>query len=198
MIRALAIHQTLIKTKEEGGKKRRTVSERKRKTLPLSDDFKNTKRKRKQHKNIQRESHLPLSSYCCMKERARERERKTMAKPHQEIDHDQDLDLDHPWSTWEELLLACAVNRHGTKSWDFVAMEVQSRVSSPLLLNAHNCRQKYHDLERRFMTVDPQSNGGDHTSTTHEEKTVLWVQQLTKLRVAELKRDVQRSDLSIV
>ncbi|RWR72731.1 SANT/Myb domain-containing protein [Cinnamomum micranthum f. kanehirae] len=123
-----------------------------------------------------------------------------MAKPHQEIDHDHDhdLDLDHPWNTWEELLLACAVNRHGTKSWDFVAMEVQSRVSSPLLLNAHNCRQKYHDLERRFMTVDPQSNGGDHTTTTHEEKTVLWVQQLTKLRVAELKRDVQRSDLSIV
>ncbi|RWR72730.1 SANT/Myb domain-containing protein [Cinnamomum micranthum f. kanehirae] len=119
-----------------------------------------------------------------------------MAKPHQEIDHD--LDLDHPWSTWEELLLACAVNRHGTKSWDFVAMEVQSRISSPLLLNAHNCRRKYHDLERRFMTVDPQSNGGDHTTTTQEEKTVLWVQQLTKLRVAELKRDVQRSDLSIV
>eukprot|EP00268_Persea_americana_P016242 TRINITY_DN1768_c0_g1_i2.p1 TRINITY_DN1768_c0_g1~~TRINITY_DN1768_c0_g1_i2.p1 ORF type:complete len:698 (-),score=122.09 TRINITY_DN1768_c0_g1_i2:135-2228(-) len=121
-----------------------------------------------------------------------------MEKPHQEIDHDLDLDLHHPWSTWEELLLACAVNRHGTESWDFVAMEVQRRISSPLLLNAHNCRRKYHDLERRFMTVDPQSNGGDHTSTTQEEKAVLWVQQLTKLRVAELKRDVQRSDLSIV
>lgn len=113
-----------------------------------------------------------------------------MAKPHQETDH--------RWSTWEELLLACAVNRHGTKSWDFVATEVQSRTSSSLLLNAYNCRQKYHDLERRFVAVDPKSNGGDDASPSHEEKTVLWVEELRKLRVAELRYEVQRSDLSIV
>ncbi|KAF9614554.1 hypothetical protein IFM89_019301 [Coptis chinensis] len=34
------------------------------------------------------------------------------------------------WGTWEELLLVSAVNRHGTKNWESVAMEIQNRITS--------------------------------------------------------------------
>nr|DAD18060.1 TPA_asm: hypothetical protein HUJ06_019523 [Nelumbo nucifera] len=67
------------------------------------------------------------------------------------------------WGTWEELLLACAVNRHGTNKWDSVAMEMQNRSSTLHLLTAQNCKQKYHDLKRRFTSKD------DKTSEREDE-----------------------------
>ncbi|XP_057982519.1 uncharacterized protein LOC131167696 [Malania oleifera] len=101
------------------------------------------------------------------------------------------------WGTWEELLLACAVNRYGTNSWDSVAIEMQKRSSTLHLLTPLNCKRKYHDLKRRFMTIDHQtddvSEGHDQTQTT-----IPWLDELRKLRVAELKREVERYDLSIV
>ncbi|KAL5098490.1 hypothetical protein RYX36_002817 [Vicia faba] len=112
---------------------------------------------------------------------------KNLNQDHQEQQH-------HAWDTWEELLLACAVNRHGFKDWDTVAMEVQSRTNRPTLLaTAHHCEQKFHDLSRRFTddAPPPQQNGdaSDH---------VPWLDKLRKQRVAELRRDVQRSDVSIL
>ncbi|KAL2330890.1 hypothetical protein Fmac_018471 [Flemingia macrophylla] len=97
------------------------------------------------------------------------------------------------WGTWEELLLACAVNRHGFKDWDAVAMEVQSRTTR-LLATARHCEQKFHDLNRRFTddVPPPRQNGAavlDH---------VPWLDELRKLRVAELRREVQSSDVSIL
>ncbi|XP_004488477.1 uncharacterized protein [Cicer arietinum] len=113
----------------------------------------------------------------------------------------QDLENQHHqqvWGTWEELLLACAVNRHGFKDWDTVAMEVQSRTNRPTLLaTAHHCEQKFHDLNRRFIddVPPPQQNGdADGVDSDH----VPWLDKLRKLRVAELRRDVQRSDVSIL
>nr|GLL34528.1 serine/threonine-protein kinase PRP4 homolog [Ipomoea trifida] len=58
------------------------------------------------------------------------------------------------WSTWEELLLAFAVKRHGLKDWESVAMEVRTRTSLPDLLTAQVCREKYRDLHRRFMNSE--------------------------------------------
>ncbi|XP_042512991.1 nuclear receptor corepressor 2-like [Macadamia integrifolia] len=105
------------------------------------------------------------------------------------------------WGTWEELLLACAVNRHGTNSWDSVAMEIQNRTTSSLhLLTPQNCKQKYHDLKGRFITKDDETLVGDDESEHLDDKIdeIPWLEELRKLRVAELRREVQRYDVSIV
>lgn len=91
-----------------------------------------------------------------------------------------------PWGTLEELLLVSAVNRHGTKSWDSVAMEVQSR-SSSAVLTAQNCRDKFDDLKRRFVSQN---------DTTHGLAPM--VDELRRLRVEELRSEVRRRDVSIV
>jgi len=98
------------------------------------------------------------------------------------------------WGTLEELLLACAVTRHGTASWDSVAMEVQTR--SPLAarpgLTPHSCRLRFRHLHCRFSTAG--SDGEDDPTASAAEG---WVDELRRLRVAELRRDVERCDLSI-
>ncbi|CAK9168675.1 unnamed protein product [Ilex paraguariensis] len=106
------------------------------------------------------------------------------------------------WGTWEELLLACAVNRYGTDSWDSVAVEVQKRSSTSSTLNRlltpSNCKRKYHDLKRRYTTpTDP--NGDDFEDGDDKRtQTIPWLDELRKLRVAELKLELERYDLSIV
>lgn len=96
-----------------------------------------------------------------------------------------------PWGTLEELLLACAVNRHGPESWDSIAMEVQNRNSSvsPAFLTPQNCRDKFHDLKRRFMS----KNDDDDSACS-----LLVVDELKRIRVEELRREVRRRDVSIV
>ncbi|KFK35020.1 hypothetical protein AALP_AA5G223800 [Arabis alpina] len=96
------------------------------------------------------------------------------------------------WSTWEELLLACAVHRHGTNSWDSVAVEIQKRNSTlHNTLTAFDCRHKYHNLKQRFS---PESDDGE---TISEISSVPWLDELRKLRVDELRRELERYDLSI-
>jgi hypothetical protein len=116
--------------------------------------------------------------------------------PEQDLDNKQQHQ--EGWGTWEELLLACAVNRHGFKDWDTVAMEVQSRTNRPTLLaTAHHCEQKFHDLNRRFTDeVPPPQQNGDSADVDSDH--VPWLEKLRKQRVVELRRDVQRSDASIL
>ena len=103
------------------------------------------------------------------------------------------------WGTWEELLLACAVNRHGTRSWDSVAMEVQARSPFSHLLTPQNCRQRYRDLQRRFAVAAGIDGGADAAGNDSAAAAeVPWLEELRKLRVAELRREVERYDLSIV
>ncbi|KAJ6384923.1 hypothetical protein OIU77_028179 [Salix suchowensis] len=118
------------------------------------------------------------------------------------------------WGTWEELLLASAVKRHGFKNWDSVALEIQTKTSLPLLLTTpENCQQKYHDLNRRFNTnnklhhtripLDYQEqhnnvNTADNSNTTNKFVSIPWLEELRQLRVAELKQEVQRYDVSIL
>ncbi|KAK2651304.1 hypothetical protein Ddye_018793 [Dipteronia dyeriana] len=95
------------------------------------------------------------------------------------------------WGTCEELLLACAVHRYGTDNWSSVAAQVQKRSSSTLqFLTPHSCRDKYHDLKRRFAHYDAVS--------VTDNPDIPWLDELKKLRVAELKSEVERYDLSIV
>lgn len=102
------------------------------------------------------------------------------------------------WGTWEELLLACAVKRHGLKDWDSVSMEVQTRSSLPHpLTTAHNCRRKYHDLRRRFSNSNDDVSEEEPNAPSEIDDSIPWVDELRKLRVAELKQEVQRYDVSI-
>jgi len=103
------------------------------------------------------------------------------------------------WGTLEELLLACAVTRHGTGSWDSVAMEVQTRspVAARPGLTPHSCRLRFRHLHRRFSTV---GSGGEEAEAEEDPDASAaegWVDELRRLRVAELRRDVERCDLSI-
>nr|GMD65213.1 ankyrin repeat, bromo and BTB domain-containing protein DDB_G0293800 [Ipomoea batatas] len=97
------------------------------------------------------------------------------------------------WSTWDELLLAFSVKRHGLKDWDSVAMELRNRSSLPALLTtAQICKEKYRDLKRRFTnsdTIVEEDEGGD--------VVIPWLEDLRQLRVAELKQEVHHRDLSI-
>lgn len=95
------------------------------------------------------------------------------------------------WGTWEELLLACAVKRHGLKDWEAVAMEVQAKTALPqLLTTAYNCKLKYHDLQRRF------SNSQHHQD--EDDDLIPWLDDLKKLRLAQLRHDLHRYDVSIL
>lgn len=122
-----------------------------------------------------------------------------MAKPDATVENSSEEE-EPRWGTWEELLLACAVNRYGTKSWDSVAVELQKRsTATARLLSPHNCRLKYLDLKRRYSNKC-NGNGNVNDDDEDKEKTVCvpLLEELRKLRVAELRREVERYDLSIV
>lgn len=71
-------------------------------------------------------------------------------------------------------------------------MEVQSRSSLPLpLTTADNCRLRYLHLKRRFS---PDSDDAPPDKVVH----IPWLEELRKLRVAELQQEVQRYDVSIL
>lgn len=99
------------------------------------------------------------------------------------------------WGTWEELLLACAVRKHGTASWDSVAMEMLSRCPPAAAdsLTPAGCRLRYRLLHRRF-TAAAAVNGDEEPDAASAD---CCVEELRKLRVAELRREVERYDLSI-
>ena len=116
------------------------------------------------------------------------------------------------WGTREELLLASAVKRHGFKNWDSVALELRTKTCLPhLLTTAQICQQKYLDLNRRFNTnnlhhshtpeedyQDEEQNNVDTDIIDNNFVNVPWFEELRKLRVAELKQEVQRYDVSIL
>ncbi|KAK1325158.1 hypothetical protein QJS10_CPA01g02333 [Acorus calamus] len=83
------------------------------------------------------------------------------------------------WGTWEELVLGGAVLRHGTADWDAVASEVRSRTNHPSLFTDQECETKYQDIRERYSGCDA------------------WFEELRKHRVAELKRELARSEDSI-
>ncbi|KAF0931164.1 hypothetical protein E2562_002521, partial [Oryza meyeriana var. granulata] len=87
------------------------------------------------------------------------------------------------------------MSRHGTGSWDSVAMEVQTR--SPLAarpgLTPTSYRLWFRQLHRRF------SVGGDGAAAGEEDETAEgpdastvdgWMDKLRRLCVAELRREV--------
>lgn len=103
------------------------------------------------------------------------------------------------WGTWEELLLAFAVNRYGSKSWDSVAGEIQKRSSKMTpFLTPCNCKQKFHDLKRRYTHELAHHQNDAVGDDKTEIETIPWLDELRKLRITELKRELEHYDLSIV
>ncbi|KAF2319345.1 hypothetical protein GH714_014933 [Hevea brasiliensis] len=82
-------------------------------------------------------------------------------------------------------------------------MEVQTKSSLPhLLTTAENCQQKYHDLHRRFTTTattcnehDIQENNNNNNNNDNNSgdkvANIPWLEELRKLRVAELKQELK-------
>ncbi|KAJ0987096.1 hypothetical protein J5N97_005452 [Dioscorea zingiberensis] len=101
------------------------------------------------------------------------------------------------WGTWEELLLASAASRHGTNRWDSVAMEVQSRIppSSAHLFTSLRCRQRFHLLQHRFSTTAAATAEGEPDVGSYFD--VPRLEELRSSVVAEVRHEVDRSDLSI-
>lgn len=83
------------------------------------------------------------------------------------------------WGTWEELVLGGAVLRHGRHNWDAVAEELRSRTFYPYFFTPEACKAKYLELQERFSGC-----------------TAL-LDELRKQRVAELKRELEKSEGSI-
>lgn len=102
------------------------------------------------------------------------------------------------WGTWEELVLTYAVKRHAFTDWDSIAKEVQLRSRSSLIASAVNCRLKYEDLKRRFQDSVDGGKGNSEEAMEDEVGEVPWLEQLRSLHVAELRREVQRCDDSIL
>ncbi|XP_030547363.2 uncharacterized protein DDB_G0283697 [Rhodamnia argentea] len=106
---------------------------------------------------------------------------------------------DQSWGTWDDLLLASAVKRHGFLAWDSVSLEVQSRTSLPHpLTTPDNCRLRYLHLKRRFSHHPSPDAAAASASASDEAVHIPWLEELRKLRVAELQQEVQRYDVSIL
>ncbi|KAM0870624.1 hypothetical protein ACQ4PT_039873 [Festuca glaucescens] len=78
------------------------------------------------------------------------------------------------WGTWEELVLGGAVQRHGPASWDAVAAELRSR--SPGSFSPEECEAKFSEIQARYSASDA------------------WFDELRKQRVAELRRELRKSE----
>ncbi|KAK6154719.1 hypothetical protein DH2020_008967 [Rehmannia glutinosa] len=83
------------------------------------------------------------------------------------------------WGTWEELILGGAVLRHGTQDWNVVASELRARTLYPCTFTPQACKARYEDLQRRYSG------------------STAWFEELRKQRVAELKRELAKSEDSI-
>ena len=90
------------------------------------------------------------------------------------------------------------MRKHGTASWDSVAMEMLSRCPPAAAdsLTPAGCRLRYRLLHRRFAAgAGSENDDGDEEPDAASADGC--VEELRKLRVAELRREVERYDLSI-
>ncbi|GJV66693.1 DNA-binding bromodomain-containing protein [Tanacetum coccineum] len=91
------------------------------------------------------------------------------------------------WGTAEELLLASAVNRYGTKNWELIASEIKIRTASnQIYFTPVHCQQKYKELKRRF--------NDDNDDVTDDVITIPWLDDLKKQRIVWLQNHLQNLD----
>ncbi|XP_010519722.1 PREDICTED: uncharacterized protein LOC104799085 isoform X1 [Tarenaya hassleriana] len=101
------------------------------------------------------------------------------------------------WTILEELLLVFAVKRHGSKNWDAIANELQSRGAiqrnyvSCSVITPETCRDEFLRLRYRFS--------GEMTAEADEEEVcpAPMLEELRQIRIEELRREVKQHDVSI-
>ena len=108
------------------------------------------------------------------------------------VDQDEEI-----WGSREELLLASAVSRHGPQNWQSVAMEVQRRSPLAALLTPLSCEKRFHVLQLRFTGKGRRIDGIDSPGSA-QSGAISLLEELRKIRVAELRREVERYDVSIL
>ncbi|TVU38398.1 hypothetical protein EJB05_11766 [Eragrostis curvula] len=81
------------------------------------------------------------------------------------------------WGTWEELILGCAVERHGGAAWAAVADEL--RIHTPFAFSPEECEAKFAEIQARYSACNALS------------------EELKKQRVAELKRGLVENNNNI-
>ncbi|KAJ3705077.1 hypothetical protein LUZ61_008782 [Rhynchospora tenuis] len=89
------------------------------------------------------------------------------------------MEMEKAWGSWEELVLGGAVLRHGAAAWNAVAAELRSRTRFPHLFSPQECEAKFAQVQKRYS--------GSET----------WFEELRKQRVAELKKELEKSENSI-
>ncbi|GJN32749.1 hypothetical protein PR202_gb21272 [Eleusine coracana subsp. coracana] len=106
------------------------------------------------------------------------------------------------WGTWEELVLGGAVLRHGGAAWAAVADELRTR--SPCTFSPEDCEAKFAEIQSRYSACNFLSSclhstiGNACTSFCFGGTDFsAWFEELRKQRVAELKRELEKSDSSI-
>eukprot|EP01018_Ginkgo_biloba_P033281 Gb_11179 [translate_table: standard] len=119
-----------------------------------------------------------------------------------------EMDKNSKWGTWEELLLGSAVKKHGINNWDSVSLEVQARKLSPYFFSSEDCKAKYDALQGRYNKTHNSNNNSCRWVQRYDEfeeflvddcsNSLPWLEELRKLRVAQLKRELERYDGSIV
>ncbi|KAF9588632.1 hypothetical protein IFM89_014094 [Coptis chinensis] len=101
------------------------------------------------------------------------------------------------WGTWEELVLGGAVLRHGIFSWDAVAAELRSRTFCPYYFSPEVCKAKYEDIQERYSGCTFKAGPRTTFDTCFSLNSNAWFEELRKQRVAELKREIEKSEGSI-
>lgn len=101
------------------------------------------------------------------------------------------------WGTCEELLLVSAIKRHGVNNWNLISEELKARAISlnvsPLYFSEAACKQKYAILRGRYAC----SSSSSMSRKGDLENDMYWFEELRKLRVAHLKRELEQYDGSI-
>ncbi|KAH7301570.1 hypothetical protein KP509_23G032600 [Ceratopteris richardii] len=96
----------------------------------------------------------------------------------------------YPWGTWEDLLLASAVLRHGIDNWSKVSLELQARayLVPASLFSAEACEVRFWILNSRFSSC---------SDNTVRDGKIPWFEEVRKLRIAQLKRELEHHDGAI-
>ncbi|KAM7265206.1 hypothetical protein ACFE04_002889 [Oxalis oulophora] len=93
------------------------------------------------------------------------------------------------WGIREEMLLGFAVKRHGLNNWNSVSMELlKVDEFNPALATPTQCKGKFKELSIKFQHL---------VSTNHDHIPPAWLEELKRLRIDELKGNIQRSDLNV-
>ncbi|KAL2642333.1 hypothetical protein R1flu_009920 [Riccia fluitans] len=132
-----------------------------------------------------------------------EKAEQAVATPQQQQYHMGKTDAHKPgsngWGTCAELLLVSAVRKHGPLNWRLIALELKARAlvlnTSPSCFSEEACRFRYNVLKGKFASSSKISSGNMGDDVGFDGGIL--VEELRKLRMSDLKQELQQYDSSI-